>query len=111
MTFIPPPALPHLESAVVEELRRLERVADEAGDWPNGFDPNDIPLYAIVLKALREEKGKVDLSGKLERFLLLLVPSYVETNLAILSDEEYNALSQVYERQEEMFRVQFPSRK
>jgi len=110
-------ALPLLLDAADRELRRLETIdstLDGSGDdWPPGFDSNDIPIYHLVVRALREairaQSSTFDLGGKLLWFLLDLVPPYIEANRERISLEQYEALKAVYSNQLERRRVPFPT--
>ena len=115
MIPISPIALPLLLAAAQHEQRRLIAVQEAVGDdWPDGFDANDIPLYAYGIEAtdsaLRNQRSEVALSGKPLWFLLALIPGYVEANDRLLSVEEYAALRVAYSHQVEWLKVPFPDR-
>ncbi len=113
MVPIPPIALPILLAAAQQERHRLVAIQEAVGDdWPEGFDANDIPLYAYGVEAtssaLRNECGELALSGKALWFLLALIPDYVKAHKGRLSVEEYNALKVAYSHQLESLTVSFP---
>ena len=113
MVSIQPIARPHLLSAVQQEWRRLVALHETVGDdWPEGFDANDIPLYAYGVEAtssaLRTAENEIALSGKPLQFLLALIPGYVEANQGSLSVEEYVALKLAYSHQLPELKVPFP---
>lgn len=82
-------------------------------DWPADFDLNDLPLFAIALAELRWTHQtalvEANLSGKIMWFLLSLLPGYVESHRKELSKQEYDALRDVYFRQEDWRWEAFPS--
>lgn len=108
-------ALPHLLAAADREYQRLVAIEEAVGEnWPDGFDANDIYLFADAVEAIRTAlqngKSEIDLSGKPLRFLLGLIPEYVQANSSLLSLTEYEALKAAYAYQTEGRTRRFPDR-
>src|SRR5689334_8355879 len=103
MFFVPKIAVPHLITALKQELARLRKIAETDEDnWPEDFDGNDLPLFETALAALKyaseHQTEEVQISGKALVFMLFVVPGYVKANKSTLRAEEYQALKQVYDR-------------
>lgn len=117
MLVVPPLALPHLVAAVRDELARQDalRLRSETDDeWPEDYDGNDGPLFEMAADALAAAQIKasllVDLTGKAAWFLMGLLPGYARANLGELSDEEYEALRNVYQQMPVTYAGPFPER-
>jgi hypothetical protein len=108
MFFVPRIAMPHvihaLKAEIGQEQDMIEWVMsdDEDDDWPDGYDPNDLPLFDIVLRTLMEadarEVEEVDLSGKPLAFMFFPLPEYLRNKGATLSTEERRALEDLLGR-------------
>jgi hypothetical protein len=92
-----------LAMAVDLELARL-RLLDlrSEKDRPKEFHSNDLPLYQIIRDelqtALDEGRSIISLSGKPLRFLLLLVPRYLDTQESLMLAADLAALRNLCEQ-------------
>jgi hypothetical protein len=104
MLTIPSKAIFHLQASVITRLARwieIQNSLAEEDDWPEDYDPNDIPIYMSILKVLLNADYRNDhkypySNGKFLWFMTMLIPEYVEKNMSHMSDASYKALKQVY---------------
>ncbi|MBN2825764.1 MAG: SDR family oxidoreductase [Campylobacterales bacterium] len=88
----------HFTNAMSTQITRLENVHRRVGDdWLPWFDPNDIMLYEGMIEWLntleRETPKEEYLSTKPYRFMMELIPEYVNANIEQLCDEELNEIT------------------
>jgi len=108
MFFVPRIAMPHVIAALKAEIgQEQDMIAwvmsdDEDDDWPDGHDPNDLPLFDIILRRLLEADARqaeeIDLDGKPLSFMVFPLPEYLRSKGATLALTERQALEEVLER-------------
>jgi hypothetical protein len=101
MLHVSPALLRHLVAGSIRERDRLASVlVTVEGDWPAGFDANDIPLYDSLItylsEALREGRSEIALFGKPLVFILRTIPAYVASSRASLTAQERQNLKTFY---------------
>jgi hypothetical protein len=95
--FLSPAFIRHGIVALREEIARQQRLWKECGDeWPDDFDPSDIPLFEIVLadflrNALHGHE-EIRLNSKPLIFFFRLLPRYVRDRGARLAEPERTEL-------------------
>lgn len=89
-------------SGLTEEIERLKVIGDNCGDdWPEDYDPNDIPLYDYFRRFLEENsKGNTTLHcekySKAASFSIALLPKFVRENMNVLSSVDVESACRVY---------------
>jgi hypothetical protein len=108
MFLVPRIAMPHLIAALKAEIGQEQDMiawimSDDADDdWPDGYDPNDLPLFDIILRTLVEADSRqleeIDIDGKPLTFMVWPLPEYLRIQGATLTFEERHALDGVLDR-------------
>jgi hypothetical protein len=110
MFFIPRIAMPHIIAALRAEIDEELDVAAwiESGDeddWPEGYDPNDLPLFESVVEGLaeadREKVEAIKIWGKPLAFMAFPLTEYLQRRGSTLTVEERLALEDVQSRARE----------
>jgi hypothetical protein len=105
MFLVPKIAMPHLIAALKTEIVQEEDTAAwvEGDDGPEGYDPNDLPLFESILEMLEDAYARqveaVSLWGKPLSFMVWPLPQYLHNNGSTLTFEERQALEDVLDRQ------------
>lgn len=113
---IPITLISHFQAAILEEISRLEEIWKICGDdWPDDFDPNDIPMLISAHNDLRSghadwgvKQGTEHFEGgtrtyeysgwasKSRRFVVASIPQYVRRHVDQLSLADYDLLFLFY---------------
>jgi hypothetical protein len=93
----------HIQNAILLELARMAEIQMSIGpdgEWPEGYDANDWPLYWGLLRGLikleDDEKCEFTQSGKFLHFLVMSIRDYVAKFIKNLSYKDYVDLRAVY---------------
>lgn len=104
MLRIPSIARHHVVTACKLEKERIEAIQAALGDnddWPADYDPNDIPLYAMILDTLEgmiECDGfyEADINGKVLAFVWIAVYEYLSQHAHSIPPIEFESLQWAY---------------
>lgn len=107
----------HLVKMTEDELARQIAIDKSLGpddDWPPEFDANDIPIYMMILEDLNAVLNRTKSAfpmgvNKFTLFFLLLIPDYVRENLADLTNAQYVAMRELFEKHKEDYLGMLPA--
>ncbi len=75
----------HCSIALRQEIQTLTKVWREVGDeWPDGFDPNDIVIYQIMLDWFTEVKEDIPITENIQSkpfiFMVEVIKRYSQSS-------------------------------
>ena len=90
------------EDELARQITVSQSLADD-DDGPPDFDANDIPIYEIILKDLREAESApqhiLELgNGKILQFFLALISAYLKNNPTEITQREYLDIQSLFKK-------------